>query len=913
MPNIIFNFSSGNSQISYPAGTFTIKEFLTHNGVEINRDNQVQCQKKFNKAADKNEMIKSKAGNQSAYSVVGALSEGVTVAGAETGRFQCEAPNQSTEPSSASNEALSQELIDEELCRGSGKQHGKFRIYDVFSRNLSVKENADFLKHEYGTGGSHPAYGIGLGQNHSSKGLEIVYGEEGKEEIRTLLTWNKVAKRIGELITADRYLTEEEKGKLPNYIKKLIADNKDVAGVMATGTYTEKVTLANAATEAYHDGGNSPLTDAEYDKLEDSIAQEEQETGIVSPESPTVNVGAAVSASHLTKVSHGELLMMSLEKTKDVDELNRRVGGNNNYIAMPKFDGCAVRLKYDKDGNLYQAVTRGNGKEGADITIHAKCFGRDSAGEPTVGYAPLHIPEWYPKDGGELWIDGEAMIIESNALAARATVTSKEDKEKSLRNLTSGMLKRLDNTHSRLISFFPYRVRKGSYAPDLWGDLVRLNSKGFNVKAKKRLLTGGVTSETQEQLETYAKHFKDLGIGIDGLVFVYSNYETAAQMGTTSKFPKHSIAFKFRDEEATTFVESIDYQIGVQGGVTPCVNFQTVELEETEVSRATLNNIPFYNKLNFGVGDKIVVRKANQIIPQVVKALTHTGERVAVEDCPVCGTKLQKVYTDSEWTDSVCTNYDCSARAKARLLALVDVSGLDVKGIGVKMIEKLYDNGVCKSPAELLDFLINSDGIHSTETLEKLHVEAVTKFNNAKFENFLVGMCIPSVGISLATDIAQHVDTSPYTCYDNLKAFVFSDQFAQLDGVGDTIVSTVRTWFENYGETMRVCLTLHHRHSNFGAVGQTESCILKFPAPEEKVALPADAPTVVITGTFEVPRAELSKQLGDLGFKVQGACNKQTQYLLAGGNTGAVKISKAAKLGIPVVDSVDRLLELSGK
>jgi DNA ligase (NAD+) len=770
MPNIVFNFADA---VQYPVGDFTIKEFLELNNVEVTRDNQVQCQKKFNKSADTGEMMKGKRGNQSTYKVV------------------------------------------------------DMPVDAVLAQVKVPKEKND-----------------------------------------------------------------TEKARL---VKEVIAD----------GSYEEKVALANQATEAYHDGGNSPLTDSEYDKLEESIEAEEKATGVVAADSPTQNVGSPVSASHLTKVSHGELPMMSLAKTKDVNEINRIAGGNNNYVAMPKFDGCAIRLKYDKDGNFYQAVTRGNGKEGADVTIHARKFGRmyvDGQETPALGHVPLRIPEWQPKDGQELWIDGEAMIIQSNAAAARATATS-DDKKKSLRNLTSGMLKRLENTHSHLISFFPYRVRQGSYAPDLWGDLVRLKSRGFNVYAKKSLLTGGVTSETQEQLETYAKHFEDLGIGIDGLVFVYANYEMAAQMGTTSKFPKHSIAFKFRDEEEETIVESIDLQIGVHGGATPCVNFKTVELEDTEVSRATLNNVPFYQKLNFGIGDKIVVRKANQIIPQVVKALTHGGDRPTFEDCPECGTKLQSVFTDGVETDRICTNYDCPARVKARLLALVGVSGLDVKGIGVKMIEQLYENANIRSQSGLIGYLGDSQAMSHSETSQKVHAEAMAKFSNAKLDALLVGMCIPSVGASLASDIAAGAnEVTAVTEYDSVRDFIFSAKFESLDGVGETIVGTVRKWFDEHGGDLDHVMAVGH-----------DTPLLKFPAPADKVEIPADAPTVVITGTFEVSRAEMTKQLGELGFRVQGAVNKQTQYLLAGDNTGAVKISKASKLGVAVVDSVDRLLELSGK
>lgn len=627
--------------------------------------------------------------------------------------------------------------------------------------------------------------------------------------------------------------------------------------------YIELVTLLNEKSRVYYNGEPETMSDAEWDKSFQKLKDYEK----ANPEavlliSPTQTVGAPIEKLG-KKVVH-EIPLKSLEKSKDFEVIMKFMRGRY-CILLPKYDGNTCRLKY-RDGELYEASSRGSGTEGEDITRHAMCF--------------KNIPLKIPFTKSDYWVDGEAIITATDFEEIKKLYPD----YKNPRNLTSGFLNRSKPTLNT-ISFFPFRVVKGMLTENLSSELDLLQSNGFNTNFK--FLTESNT--TAEYTEEYIDMIKnELGIGCDGAVFAVDNFEEAATMGETSHHPNHSMAFKFKDDETTSVVRSIQWQVGTSGELTPVAIFDPVELEGTTVTNSSVHNLKVFKELDFGIGDTVTVFKANQIIPQIKEALTHGGDKSIPVICPSCGSELViENNSKDELQRIVCQNYDCPAQFQALCERFVRKDYMNIDGLSGSGIKELIDAGLIKELVDILrleglrvrrvDYFKGRRGIKLMYTLRKAK-------ENTKQDTFLAAWGIPTIGRSTSKQLIA--------CSGDILKFIekmnSGHSFTYLDGFGDTMQTSLENWWKKNSRQFIAAASL---------------CTFTDIHP---VAVSSTSLKVVITGTLEFgSRSEFSAKLTEAGFTVQDGVKKDTNLLICGDKVGKGKTDKAAKMGIRVITEAE--------
>ena len=380
----------------------------------------------------------------------------------------------------------------------------------------------------------------------------------------------------------------------------------------------ELISMLNEASKKYYQDASPIMSDYQYDKLYDELCRLENETGIVLSSSPTQNVGYTV-LSGLEKVRH-EKRMLSLDKTKDVEKLKSWLGNNEGVLSW-KLDGLTIVLKYN-GGELVQAVTRGNGEIGEDITHNAKVFKN----------IPLKIS--FKK---ELVLRGEGVISYSEFERINSQLDDSE-KYKNPRNLCSGTVRQLNSqvAAEREVTFYAFTLVSAEGIDD-WSlktdQLDFLRNQGFDV-VESRVVTA---DNIEESVKYFESRIEKNDFASDGLVLTFNSVPYSLSLGETAKFPKDSIAFKWRDETAETILRSVDWSTSRTGLINPIAVFDPVELEGTTVNRASLHNVSVMEELKIGIGDRVLVYKANMIIPQIAENLTKSGNIEIPKSCPVCG------------------------------------------------------------------------------------------------------------------------------------------------------------------------------------------------------------------------------------------------------------------------------------
>lgn len=628
--------------------------------------------------------------------------------------------------------------------------------------------------------------------------------------------------------------------------------------------YKDLVALLNEKSSAYYNGEPETMSDAEWDKNFQKLKDYEK----ANPEavlliSPTQTVGAPIEKSG-KKVVH-EIPLKSLEKSKDFEVIKKFMRGRY-CILLPKYDGNTCRLKY-RDGELYEASSRGSGTEGEDITRHAMCF--------------KNIPFKIPFTKGEYWVDGEAIITATDFEEIKKLYPD----YKNPRNLTSGFLNRSKPTFNT-ISFFPFRVVKGMLTENLSSELDLLQSNGFNTNFK--FLTESNT--TAEYTEEYIDMIKnELGIGCDGAVFAVDNFEEAATMGETSHHPNHSMAFKFKDDETTSVVRSIQWQVGTSGELTPVAIFDPVELEGTTVTNSSVHNLKIFKELDFGIGDTVTVFKANQIIPQIKEALTHGGDKSIPTICPSCGSELILENNGrDELQRIVCQNYDCPAQFQALCERFVRKDYMNIDGLSGSGIKELINAGLIKELIDILrleelkvrrvDYFKGKRGIMLMDSLRKAK-------ENTKQDAFLAAWGIPTIGRSTSK---QLIDVCSGDILEFIEKMNSGHSFTYLDGFGDTMQISLENWWKKNSRQFIAAASL---------------CTFTVVHP---VAVSSTSLKVVITGTLEFgSRSEFSAKLTEAGFTVQDGVKKDTNLLICGDKVGKGKTDKAAKMGIRVITEAE--------
>ena len=632
----------------------------------------------------------------------------------------------------------------------------------------------------------------------------------------------------------------------------------------------ELVELLNKAGKSYYSEGRELMSNYEYDALYDELGMLEKETGYILSNSPTVNVGYEV-LSELPKERH-ESPMLSLDKTKSPEALAEWLGSQKGLLSW-KLDGLTIVLTYD-NGQLQKAVTRGNGEVGEIITNNARVFKN----------VPVTIPF-----KGKLVLRGEAIITYSDFERINEQIPEADAKYKNPRNLCSGSVRQLNNkiTAQRNVHFFAFTLVS---AQDVDFDNSRqrqfewLKDQGFSVVEYKM-----VTKDTiLDTIEWFEKTIVTNDFPSDGLVILYDDIAYGDSLGRTAKFPRNAMAFKWTDETAETTLREIEWSASRTGLINPVAVFDPVELEGTQVSRASVHNISIVESLKLGLGDRIKVFKANMIIPQIAENLTQSGNLEIPEVCPVCGGKTQIKQVNDVKT-LYCINEDCQAKHVKSFAHFVSRDALNIDGLSEATLEKFIQHGFLKNFCDLYhlekfrDEIIALDGF-GEKSYENL-LTSVENSRNTTLPKFIYGLGIANVGLSNAKMIVQALG-------NDIEKVIHAgrQELEKIDGVGAVIADTFASYFENEKNKEEFYKLLQEMH------------IEKAPDNQNNQIL--SGKVFVITGSLEhfENRNQLKERIEQLGGKVTGSVTGKTSYLINNdSHSTSSKNKTAAKLGVPVI------------
>lgn len=631
----------------------------------------------------------------------------------------------------------------------------------------------------------------------------------------------------------------------------------------------ELVKILNTAAENYYQKDSTIMSDFEYDKLYDELVSLEQKTGITLADSPTQRVGYTVLSS-LEKVRH-ESRMLSLDKTKEVEKLKTFLADKEGLLSY-KMDGLTVVLTY-KNGQLSRAVTRGNGEIGEDITHNARCFKN----------IPLKIPF-----KGELVLRGEAVISFKEFERINSSLEVGEQ-YKNPRNLCSGTVRQLDSSIAakRNVSFIAFSLVRAE--DKAFGDLKEekldfLDSLGFESVIRQRVTASSIENAVKE----FESEIPQNAFATDGLVLTYNSVRYSEGLGSTSKFPKDSIAFKWKDEVAETILINIDWNTSRTGLINPIAVFESVELEGTTVSRASLHNVSIVEELKLGIGDRITVYKANMIIPQLAENITKTGNAPIPKKCPVCNEETE-IISLRDGKALKCTNPNCKAQRVSSLAHFVSRDAMNIEGLSEATIEKFIAKGFLDKYPDIFTINRFKDEIIAMEGFgEKSYnnlITAIEKAEQVALPNFIYALGINHVGLSNAKLLCKFYKND-INAIMNARA----DELMEIEGFGEIIAKAVERYF-GYGENIDLLKTA----LEYIVINASEEN-----TDEQKLA----NLSFVVTGdvyTYK-NRKEIQADIERLGGKVTGSVSSKTNYLINNDvNSGSSKNKKARELGIPVI------------
>lgn len=642
----------------------------------------------------------------------------------------------------------------------------------------------------------------------------------------------------------------------------------------------ELVDTLNKAAKVYYSGTDEIMSNLEYDRLYDELKTLEDETGIVLAGSPTHKVGYE-TLSELPKEEH-ERPMLSLDKTKSVEELAAFAGTHKSLLSW-KLDGLTVVVTY-RDGELYKAVTRGNGYVGEVITPNARVF--------------VNLPAKIPYKG-ELVIRGEAIITYSDFERINRSIEEDENKYKNPRNLCSGSVRQLNNRitaerNVRLIAFALIRADGVDFGNSRQKQFEWLKGQGFEVVEYK------IVDETSvaDAVEYFSKAITDNDFPSDGLVLLYDDIAYGESLGTTAKFPRNAIAFKWADEMALTRLKCVEWSASRTGLINPVAVFEPVELEGTTVSRASVHNVSIVRELKLGYNDEIKVYKANMIIPQIAENITGSATIEIPEVCPVCGgpTGIKKA-NDTE--SLYCLNPDCQAKHIKRFEHFVSRNALNIDGISSQTLEKFIDRGFIKNYTDLYhlnnyeDEIVGMDGF-GRKSYDNI-IESVEKSRTVTLDHVIYALGIGGIGLANARLVSRHCNEEPETVAD-----ITIEELMSIDGIGDVLAQSFREYFDD----------VNNRRLYNELLAE-----LKLQKEVRDTSSPVAGKTFVITGSVNhfTNRDELKAFIETLGGKTTGSVSAKTDYLINNDVTSnSSKNKKARELGIPVI-SEEEFIKLTGR
>ena len=625
----------------------------------------------------------------------------------------------------------------------------------------------------------------------------------------------------------------------------------------------------NEAAKAYYATDKEVMTNLEYDALYERLELLEKELGTILSNSPTQRVGYEV-LSELPKIAHTSP-MLSLDKTKDPQALRSWLNLHAGVLSW-KLDGLTIVLTY-RDGQLVQAVTRGNGEEGEVITNNARVFDN----------IPLKIAYQ-----DELVIRGEAIITYRDFEKINAQIEHESEKYKNPRNLCSGSVRQLNNqiTQQRHVRFVAFSLVEANqtFNNSRMEQFAWLESLGFEVVAHQ-LVTPDTIVET---IEAFESKIADNPYPSDGLVLTFEDIAYGNSLGRTAKFPRDSIAFKWQDETKETRIKEIEWSASRTGLINPVAIFEPVALEGTTVSRASLHNVSIVENLGIGIGDRVMVYKANMIIPQISENLDRSGNLEIPKECPVCHGATE-IKDDDGIRTLYCTNPDCLAKHLKQFVHFVSRDALNIEGLSEMTLEKFIALGYIKELGDIFSLEKYRLRIENLEGFGKKSyanlIKAIEKARHTTAVRFLYGLGIPNIGLANAKLIVKHFN-------GDLDAILHAESqtLISIDGIGEVMAQAYVSYMQDA------------RHQKIITDLLAVLDIAK--EQESQVTQIFEGLTFCVTGSVEhfKNRKDLASEIEKRGGKVTSSVTSKTHYLINNDVTSnSSKNKKAKDLNIPII------------
>lgn len=627
------------------------------------------------------------------------------------------------------------------------------------------------------------------------------------------------------------------------------------------------------ASRAYYQEDREIMSNVEYDALYDTLSALEKETGIVLADSPTVNVGYE-AVEQLPKEEH-ERPMLSLDKTKEREALREFIGEHPTLLSW-KLDGLTIVLTYE-NGELIKAVTRGNGIVGEVITNNARVFKN----------IPLKI-----SFKGRLVLRGEAIITYSDFEKINETIGDADAKYKNPRNLCSGSVRQLNNeiTAKRNVRFYAFSLvsaegvdfRNSREVQFRW-----LNEQGFEVVEYRK-----VTAETlDEAMDYFAEAVTTNDFPSDGLVALYDDIAYGESLGTTAKFPRNAMAFKWADEMRDTRLLEIEWSPSRTGLINPVAIFEPVELEGTTVSRASVHNISIMKELKLGIGDTIRVYKANMIIPQIAENLTGSGNASIPHTCPACGQETV-VKKENDVECLFCVNPECPAKKIKSFGLFTSRDAMNIDGLSEATLEKFIARGFIHDFGDIFEISRYKDEIVEMEGFgQKSYdnlMESLERAKETTLPRVIYSLGIANIGLANAKVICRHFDND----LDRIR-HASLEEVSDIDTIGPVIAGNLVAYFRDEDNDRRLDHLMSFLH-------------IQEDSPKQEQIF--EGMNFVITGSLVHfgNRSEAKELIESLGGKVTGSVTKKTNYLINNDiQSNSSKNKKARELGIPILSEED--------
>lgn len=628
------------------------------------------------------------------------------------------------------------------------------------------------------------------------------------------------------------------------------------------------------------------ISDFEFDKkLEELINLETQYPELIDPDSPTQNVGGFITKEFKT-VRH-RWPMLSLGNTYNEQELldfdqriKKAIGNDFEYVCELKFDGLSMSLTYE-NGHLVRAVTRGDGTQGDEVTTNVK----------TIRSIPKRLPEGdYP---AEFEIRGEVfMHLKAFERLNEERIQNGEPPYANPRNFASGTIKLQDSSEVAkrpLDSFMYFLYTEKRLFNTHWDSLQAVKRWGFPVNNESRLCAN-IEAVLQFISEWENKRF-NLSYDIDGIVIKVNSYAQQEELGFTAKSPRWAIAYKYKAQQVETELQSVSYQVGRTGAVTPVANLKPIFLAGTTVKRATLHNANEIIRLDLHEGDSVYVEKGGEIIPKIISVNLQKRKSGAkpiqyITNCPVCGTTLERKEGEAAF---YCPNDEgCAPQIVGKMQHFTGRKVMDIDGLGDETIETLYDKGFICHISDIYNLKDKADDLKKMERFGEKSInnmlDGIEKSKQMPFDRVLFGLGIRYVGATVAKKLATY-----FKSIDNLMAASL-EELTAVEEIGERIARSLIDYFEDE----------QHREE----IAKLKAAGLQFVSEEKEVVLASDKLTgksFIISGTFSRSRDELKDIIEQNGGKILSSISAKLDYLVAGDNMGPAKLEKATKLNIPII------------